>query len=178
MSNVAIEELLKLSIAKRLRLVGRRVDGMVCMALLALSLAACAHSPPENGPAPVVNYDPATRPAAIVRASTLRAEGEQAYIVLYADGGASGLIVVYAEAGLLYGTGVPDSWTWLDGQRVEICASVDILRNDVGFPPMERDCAPHSITGKELDLDGDGDVDLIETFTVLDPAFYTERPAD
>lgn len=156
----------------------RRVDGMVCMALLVLSLAACTHGAPLNGPGSVASPDPATRPAAIVRTSTLEAEGEQTYIVLYADGGASGLIVVYAEGGLLYGTGVPDAWTWLDGQTVEICASVDILRNEVGFPPMERDCGPHPITGKELDLDGDGDVDLIETFAILDPGFYAERPAD
>ncbi|MFW6089468.1 MAG: hypothetical protein ACODAB_06925 [Gemmatimonadota bacterium] len=43
---------------------------------------------------------------------------------------------------------------------------------------MERDCAPHPITGKELDLDGDGEIDLVETFTTLDPLFHAERPHD
>jgi hypothetical protein len=43
---------------------------------------------------------------------------------------------------------------------------------------MERDCAPHPITGKELDLDGDGNINLIETFTILHPLFHRERPRD
>jgi hypothetical protein len=46
------------------------------------------------------------------------------------------------------------SWSWLDENTVEICTSANILRNEVGFAPMEHDCAPHPITGKELDLDG------------------------
>jgi hypothetical protein len=89
-------------------------------------------------------------------------EGEQTYIPLHADGRASGLIVVNLDGGRLYGTGVPTSWTWLD--------------RDNDFQPPDRDCAPHPITGKELDLDGDGDVDLVETFEILDPLFYEARP--
>ena len=115
---------------------------------------------------------------AIVRTSTLQWEGEQTYIPLYADGTASGLVVVNSNGGLLYGTATPDSWTWLDADTVEVCTRVTILRNEVGFPPMKRDCAPHPITGKDLDLDGDGDVDLVETFTILHPLFYGERPRE
>lgn len=115
---------------------------------------------------------------AIVRTKALQWEGEQTYIPLYADGTASGLVVVNFYGGLLYGTATPDSWTWLDKDTVEVCTKVNILRNEVGFPPMERDCAPHPITGKELDLDGNGDVDLVETFTIEHPLFHRERPDD
>lgn len=104
--------------------------------------------------------------------------GEQTYIPLYADGTASGLVVVNFEGGLLYGTATPDSWTWVHRDTVEICTSVNILRNEVGFPPMERDCVSHPITGKELDVDGDGSIDLIESFTILHPLFQKNRPGD
>lgn len=117
-------------------------------------------------------------PVAIVRTSTLQWEGEQTYIPLFEDGSASGLVVVNFENGKLYGTGVPDSWSWASRDTVEICISVNILRNEADFPPLERDCAPHPITGKELDLDDDGDIDLIETFTILNQAFYADQPND
>ena len=82
-------------------------------------------------------------PVAIVRTNSLQWEGEQTYVPLYADGTASGLVVVNFEKGLLYGTGIPDKWSWLDKDTVEICISVNILRNKVNFPLMNRDCAPH-----------------------------------
>jgi hypothetical protein len=110
--------------------------------------------------------------------TTLQWEGEQTYIALYADGTASGLVVVNLNEGRLYGTGTPDAWTWLHEDTVEICTSVNILRNEVGFPPMERDCGRYPITGKQLDQDGDGSVDLVETFTILDSLFYSERPRE
>jgi hypothetical protein len=143
--------------------------------LLVLTLGACGYS---VGSASVEQPGLPHRPVAVVRTTTLNWEGEQTYIPLYADGTASGLIVVNFDHGLLYGTGVPDSWTWLDKDTVEVCGSVNILRNEVGFGPMERDCAPHPIAGKQLDLDGDGEADLIETFEILDPRFYRERPSD
>jgi hypothetical protein len=146
--------------------------GLRGMTLLVLSLGGCAYDAGEDED---LGLD---RPVAIVRTSTLHWEGEQTYIPLYADGTASGLVVVNFNGGLLYGTGIPDSWTWLDEDTVEICTSVNVLRNEVGFRPMERDCAPHPITGKELDLDGDGNIDLIETFTILHPLFHRERPRD
>ena len=111
-----------------------------------------------------------------MRTSSLQWEGEQTYVPLYADGTASGLVVVNFAGGQLYGTNIPDAWTWLHADTVEICGAVNVLRNEVGFPPTERQCAPHPITGKELDQDGDGDIDLIETFTVLHESFYRERP--
>jgi hypothetical protein len=117
-------------------------------------------------------------PVAIVRTTTLQWEGEQTYVPLFEDGSASGLVVVNFDNGKLYGTGIPVSWSWASRDTVEICISVNILRNEAGFPPMERDCAPHPITGKELDLDDDGDIDLIETFTILDQAFYADQPDD
>ena len=144
--------------------------------LFVLPLGACAYSPGSQREASGEETGLQHRPVAIVRTSALSWEGEQTYIPLYADGTASGLIVVNFNDGLLYGTGTPDSWTWLDTDTVEICASVKVLRNEVGFQPMDRDCGPHSITGKQLDLDGDGKVDLIETFEILDPLFYRERP--
>lgn len=151
--------------------------GLMGTTLLVLSLGACAHAGGRSE-APVEEPGLPDRPVAIVRTSALQWEGEQTYIPLYADGTASGLIVVNFNGGLLYGTGTPESWTWLDKDTVEICSSVRVLRNEVGFRPMERDCAPHPITGKELDLDGDGNIDLIETFTILHPLFYRERPRD
>jgi hypothetical protein len=145
---------------------------------LALGLVGCA---PDARPATEVSAEdpePSHRPVAIVRTSTSHWEGEQTYIPLYADGTASGLVVVNFNGGLLYGTATPDSWTWIHRDTVEVCTSVNILRNEVGFPPMERDCAPHPITGKQLDLDGDGSIDLIETFTILDSLFHSNRPRD
>ncbi len=152
--------------------------GLMGTALLALSLGGCAYDAGDDLEASAEERGVPDRPVAIVRTSALHWEGEQTYIPLYADGTASGLIVVNFNDGLLYGTGTPDSWSWLDENTVEICGSVNILRNEVGFPPMERDCAPHPITGKELDLDGDGNIDLIETFTILDSLFYRERRPD
>lgn len=149
--------------------------GLIGTVLVALSLGGCA---PDPGDHIEVSVEDTDRPVAIVRTSSLQWEGEQTYIPLYADGTASGLVVVNFSGGLLYGTGTPDSWTWLHRDTVEICTSVSILRNEVGFPPMDRDCAPHPITGKELDLDGDGAVDLIETFTILHPLFHRNRPRD
>lgn len=146
-------------------------------ALLALSLGGCAHGT-RHDIASVDVLRPQGGPVAIVRASSLRWEGQQAYIPLFADGTASGLVVVNLGDGLVYGTGIPESWTWLDEDRVEICGSIKILRNEGGFPPMERDCAPYSITGKEVDSDDDGDIDLIETFAIMHPLFYRERPRD
>src|SRR5690606_34456903 len=120
---------------------------------------------------------PADRPVALVRTRSLTWEGEQTYIALYADGTASGLIVVNFAGGQLYGTSTPDSWSWLDASTVEICAGdITVLRNEIGFTPPERECAPHSITGRNLDMDGDGNVDLIETFDMLDESFYRARP--
>ena len=144
--------------------------------LAALALGACASTVGAQAGAP---EKPGLqhRPVAIVRTSALSWEGEQTYIPLYADGTASGLIVVNLNEGLLYGTGVPTSWTWLDRDTVEICSTVSVLRNEVGFQPPNRDCAPHPITGKQLDLDGDGRLDLIETFEILDPLFYEDRPS-
>lgn len=152
--------------------------GLMGTILLVLPLGACAYSAATQGEASGEQPGLQHRPVAIVRTSALSWEGEQTYIPLYADGTASGLIVVNFNGGLLYGTGTPDSWTWLDKDTVEICSSVNVLRNEVGFRPMDRDCAPHPITGKQLDLDGDGQVDLIETFEILDPLFYRERPRD
>jgi hypothetical protein len=149
--------------------------GLIGTALLALSLGGCAFHHGDEMEASVEDSD---RLVAIVRTTTLQWEGEQTYIPLYADGTASGLAVVNFNHGLLYGTLTPDSWTWLHGDTVEICGSVNILRNEVGFPPMERQCAPHPITGKELDLDGDGNIDLVETFTILHPLFHRNRPRD
>lgn len=146
--------------------------------LLVLSLGGCASDGRDDNEESVEDLEPPNRLVAVVRTSALQWEGEQTYIPLYADGTASGLVVVNLKGGLLYGTGIPDSWTWLDEDTVEICTSVNILRNEVGFPPMERDCAPHPITGKELDLDGDGNIDLLETFTILDSLFHRERPRD
>ena len=150
--------------------------GLMGTTLLALSLGGCAYDAGEDIEASVEDLRPPDGPVAIVRTSALQWEGEQTYIPLYADGTASGLVVVNFNGGLLYGTGTPDSWTWLDEDTVEICTSVNILRNEVGFPARERDCATHPITGKELDLDGDGNIDLIETFTILHPLFHRERP--
>lgn len=147
-------------------------------ALVALSLGGCAYEEDDNIKALVEEQGPLNDPVAIVRTTSLQWEGEQTYIPLYADGTASGLVVINFEGGLLYGTGIPESWSWLDEDTVEICISVNILRNEVDFRPMELDCAPHPITGKELDLDGDGNIDLIETFTILHPLFYTERSRD
>lgn len=157
---------------------GWSLRGLMGTILLMLPLGACAHSPgaqrEASGEEPGLQH----RPVAVVRTSTLSSEGEQTYIPLYADGTASGLIVVYFNDGLLYGTTTPDAWTWLDKDTVEICGSVKVLRNEVGFEPMDRDCGPHPIAGKQLDLDGDGRIDLIETFDILDPRFYRERPRD
>ena len=119
---------------------------------------------------------PPDRPVAVVRTSSLQVEGEQAYISLNADGTASGLIVVNFADGQLYGTTIPDSWSWLDADTIEICGNVNVLRNDADFPPMDRDCGTIPIAGKELDLDDDGDIDLIETVTILHPSFYAGRP--
>jgi len=145
--------------------------------LLMLSLGGCSY---DSGDAVEASAEDlgAHSPVAVVRTSTLQWEGEQTYIALHADGTASGLVVVNLDGGLLYGTGIPDSWTWLDEDTVEICTSVNVLRNEVGFRPMERDCAPHPITGKELDLNGDGNIDLIETFSILHPLFHRDRPHD
>ena len=151
---------------------------LIGTAALALSLSGCALDTSRDSEAPAENSDAQDRPVAIVRTSTLQWEGEQTYIPLYADGTASGLVVVNFNGGLLYGTATPDSWTWTHRDTVEICISVNILRNEVGFPPRERDCAPHPITGKELDLDGDGSIDLIETFTILHPQFHRNRPRE
>lgn len=152
--------------------------GLLGTALLTHSLGGCASNAGEDLNASVEELGFLDRPVAIVRTSALQWEGEQTYIPLYANGTASGLVVVNFNGGLLYGTGTPDSWSWLDENTVEICSSVNILRNEVGFQPMERDCAPHPITGKELDLDGDGHIDLIETFTILHPQFFQGAPAD
>lgn len=147
------------------------------MTFFVLLLGACAYDAGDDIEVSAMDLGPQS-PVAIVRTSTLKWEGEQTYIPLYADGSASGLVVVNFNGGLLYGTGIPDSWVWLDEDTVEICSSVNILRNEVGFRPMERDCAPHPITGKELDLNGDGNIDLIETFTILHPLFHRDRPRD
>jgi hypothetical protein len=149
--------------------------GLIGTTLLALSLGGCANDRGDEVEASVVDSD---RPVAIVRTTTLHWEGEQTYIPLYADGTASGLAVVNFNEGLLFGTLIPDSWTWLHRDTVEICGSTNFLRNEVGFPPMERQCAPHPITGKELDLDGDGSIDLIESFDILHPLFHRNRPPD
>jgi hypothetical protein len=146
--------------------------------LLMISFGGCAFSPRPGSEASVEILEGPDAPVAIVRTSTFHWEGEQTYIPLYADGTASGLVVVNLNGGLLYGTAIPDSWTWLHRDTVEICTRVKILRNEVGFPPMERDCAPHPITGKQLDLDGDGSPDLIETFTILQPLFHRDRPIE
>ena len=146
--------------------------------LLAILPGGCALDPGPGGEASAEQREQPDRPVAIVRTSTLHWEGEQTYIPLFSDGTASGLVVVNSNGGLLYGTATPDSWTWLHRDTVEICVNVKILRNEVGFPPLERDCAPHPITGKELDLDGDGSIDLIETFTVLQPLFHRNRPQE
>lgn len=150
----------------------------ISAAVLALSLAGCAPDRRSDIEGATEGVEPSERPVAVVRTSTSQWEGEQTYIPLYADGTASGLVVVNFNGGLLYGTAIPDSWTWLHRDTVEICTTVTILRNEVGFPPMERDCAPHPITGKELDLDSDGSTDLIETFTILDPLFHANRPGN
>ena len=147
-------------------------------ALLAVSLGGCAVDAGDGSGGPADGAGLQDRPVAIVRTTTLQWEGEQTYIPLYADGSASGLVVVNLDGGQLFGTAIPDSWTWLDENTVEICASVNMLRNEAGFPPMERDCAPHLITGKELDLDGDGEIDLIETVTIMDSLFYRDRRTD
>lgn len=152
--------------------------GLTGMAVLALSLSGCAIDTSPGSEASAEDLEPSGRLVAIVRTSTLQWEGEQTYIPLYADGTASGLVVVNSDGGLLYGTATPDSWTWSHRDTVEVCANVKILRNEAGFPPLERDCAPHPITGKELDLDGDGSIDLIETFTILHPQFHRNRPRE
>jgi hypothetical protein len=145
-------------------------------AVLSLVLGSCVLDSRPEIETSADDLEPSDRPVAIVRTRTLHWEGEQTYIPLYADGRASGLVVVNFNGGLLYGTATPDSWTWLHRDTVEICTSVEILRNEVGFQPMKRDCAPHPITGKELDLNGDGSIDLIETFTILDSVFHKNRP--
>ncbi len=137
--------------------------------LLALALGGCAGDAADDTEASAGEVRAPEAPVAVVRTRTLGWEGEQTYIPLYADGTASGLVVVNLDGGGLYGTAIPESWSWVAEDTVEICTRVTILRNEVGFPPMERDCAPHPVTGKELDLDGDGDVDLVETFTILSP---------
>lgn len=116
------------------------------------------------------------RLVAVVRTTTSQADGEQAYITLFEGGAASGLVVVSFEGGRLFGTTIPDTWTWLDEDTIEICGSINTLRNDLGFEPVEHDCGTIPVTGKELDLDGDGDGDLIETLTILHPDFYLDRP--
>lgn len=145
----------------------------VVAAAFALAAPACSSGPADR----VTTADPQA-PLAVVQTRSLLWEGEQTYIPLYADGVAAGLIVVNLDGGQLYGTGTPDAWTWRHRDTVEICASVTILRNEAGFPPMTRDCAPHPISGKQLDEDADGTMDLIETFTVLDSAFFRDRPGD
>lgn len=152
-----------------------RRRGLAGATLLALILGGCASDGGDDHETSAAALD---RPVAVVRTRSLQWDGEQTYIPLYADGTASGLVVVNLEGGRLYGTGIPDSWTWQSRDTVKICATVEILRNEVDFPPMDRDCGLHPITGKELDLDGDGNVDLVETFTVLDPMFHRERPHD
>lgn len=147
-------------------------------ALLGLSLGGCTNNAENDTGSSAEQFRSPNHPVAIVRTKSLQWEGEQTYIPLYADGSASGLVVVNFEGGLLYGTSIPDSWSWAGKDTVEICGSVNILRNEVDFPPMKRDCAPHPITGKELDQDEDGNIDLIETFTILHPLFYTDRPHD
>lgn len=156
-----------------------RLSGLILLKgtiLLTLSLGGCSYNAEENPGTSAEELVKPNQPVAIVRTNSLLWEGEQTYIPLYEDGTASGLVVVNFEGGQLYGTGIPDSWSWLDKDTVEICTSVNILRNEVDFPPMERDCAPHPITGKELDQDDDGNIDLIETFTIMHPVFYTDRP--
>jgi hypothetical protein len=144
---------------------------------LSVGCASTSQEVPSASEACAEDPGPPDCLVAIVRTSTLQWEGEQAYITLYADGTASGLVVVNFNGGMLYGTSTPDLWTWLDKDTVEVCTSVNMLRNEVGFPPMERDCGTFPITGKELDLDDDGDIDLVETFTIVHPLFYRERPA-
>jgi hypothetical protein len=148
--------------------------GLIATALLALSLGGCAFDCGDVE----ASVEDSHRPVAVVRTTTLQWEGEQTYIPLYADGTASGLAVVNFDGGLLFGTLIPDSWAWLHRDTIEICGSTNFLRNEVGLPPMERQCAPHPITGKELDLDGDGNIDLIETFDILHPLFHRNRPPD
>ena len=145
---------------------------------LALVFMGCAHQGADALEIGVEDLDSRDRPVAIVTTESLQSEGEQGYILLYADGTASGLVVVYFDEGLLYGTNYPESWTWLDQSTVEVCGSVRMLRNEVGFPPMERDCGTFPVTGKELDLDGDGDIDLVETFTILHPSLFETRPVE
>ena len=147
------------------------------MALLTVSLG-CGYGPRSSVGTSVEELRAPVGPVAVVRTRSLQWEGEQTYIPLFADGTASGLVVVNLEGGRLYGTSIPDSWTWVAQDTVEICTSVTILRNEVGFPPMERDCGRHPITGQELDLDGDGSIDLVETFTVSDSLFFRGRPPD
>ena len=151
--------------------------GRMSLALLTI-LLGCAHGTRSNSDHPADALRPPEGAVALVRTRSLRWEGEQTYIPLYADGTASGLVVVNLAGGRLYGTATPDSWTWVAHDTVEICTSVTVLRNEVGFPPMERDCARHPIAGKELDLDGDGKVDLVETFTISHPLFYRDRPLE
>lgn len=146
--------------------------------LLGFTLGGCTYNAKDDTGSSAEELALPNHPVAVVRTSSLQVEGEQAYLALYADGTASGLVVVNLSDGQLYGTTIPDLWSWLDADTVEICGNVNVLRNEVDFPPMERDCGSFPITGKELDLDDDGDIDLIETFTILHPLFYTDRPHD
>lgn len=151
-------------------------NSRIGLALLTLALG-CGQGPRSSAGTSASELRRPDGPVAVVRTRSLQWEGEQTYIPLYADGTASGLVVVNFEGGRLYGTSIPDSWTWVARDSVEICTDVTILRNEVGFPPMERDCARHPITGKELDLDGDGSIDLVETFTISDSLFFRDRPS-
>jgi hypothetical protein len=92
--------------------------GLMGTTLLALSLGGCGSEAGNEIETAFDDLGP-DRPVAIVRTSTWQWEGEQTYIPLYADGTASGLVVVNFHGGLLYGTGTPDSWRWLDEDTVE-----------------------------------------------------------
>lgn len=154
----------------------KRPIGLNILGLLALALGSCGRDAAQVGDPPSDEFEPFDPPVAVIRVSSLRWEGEQAFINLYAGGTASGLVVINFDEGLLYGTSIPDSWTWLAADTVEVCSSVAILRNEVGFPPMERDCGTFPVTGKELDQDGDGEIDFVETFTILHSDFLRGRP--
>lgn len=155
----------------------RNASFMLTISLPILSVMGCVSHKDKLTQSSTESAANIKHPIAIVRTSSLQWEGEQTYIPLYADGTASGLVVVNFEKGLLYATGIPDSWSWLDKDTVEICLAAKILRNEVNFPPIERDCAPHPITGKQLDTDEDGNIDLVETFTILHSSFYKDRPS-
>lgn len=75
------------------------------------------------------------RLVAVVRTTTSTADGEQAFITLFAGGAASGLVVVSFEGGRLFGTTTPDTWAWVDEDTVEVCGPTIMLRNEVGFAP-------------------------------------------